>query len=173
MALTKEQKKQIIEDLEEKIDRQKSVVFVGIANLKAKDLLDLRNQLKESNCLLAVIKKTLLKIACQEKNMPLELEKLEGETALIFGFGDELSPAKISDKFTLGNENLKILGGIFENEFIDKDKVIALARIPSREELLAKMVGSIKAPIAGFVNALEGNIKGLLYALNQLAENKK
>lgn len=168
MPLTKEQKKQIIEDLKEKIDKQKSMVFVAIANLKAKDLIDLRNRLKEKDCLLVVIKKTLLKIASQDKNLPVNTKELEGEVALIFGFEDEMSAAKISNQFASENENLGILGGIFENEFIDKEKVIVLAEIPSREELLARLVGSIKAPLSNFANILQGNIKGLIYVLTNI-----
>ena len=168
MPLTKEQKQQIIEGLKEKIDKQKSMVFVTIANLKAKDMIDLRNRLKEKDCLLFVAKKTLLKIASQEKNLLINVKELKGEVALIFGFKDEVSAANISHQFSLENKNLEILGGIFENEFIDKERVIILAQIPSREELLAKVVGSILSPVSGFVNVLQGNIKGLIYVLTKV-----
>lgn len=168
MAFTREQKKKIIEKLKENIDKQKVVLFVVIAGLQAKDLLDLRNKLKEKDCLLTVAKKTLLRIVFQEKNVPIDIKKLEGEIALIFGFGDELSAAKITNQFSLGNENLKILGGFFENKFIDKEKVVALATIPSLEELLARVAGSIKTPISNFINVLQGNIKGLIYLLSSI-----
>jgi len=168
MPLTKEQKKKIIEDLKEKIDKQKSMVFVAIANLKTKDIIDLRKRLKEKDCLLFVAKKTLLKIASQKKNLLIDIKKLEGEIALIFGFKDEISAAKISYQFSLENKNLKILGGIFEDEFIDVEKVIALAKIPSKQELLARLVGTISSPISGFVNVLQGNIKGLIFVLNTI-----
>lgn len=168
MSLTKEQKKQIIEGLKEKIDKQKSMVFVNIAKLKAKDLLEFRNELKEQDCLLFVAKKTLLKIASEDKKLSFNPRELEGETAVVFGFKDEVAAAKISNKFSFKNEHLKILGGVFEKEFIDTEKVVALAKIPSRQELLAKFVGTIKAPISGFANVLQGNIKGLLYVLSNI-----
>lgn len=168
MSLTKEQKNQVIEDLKEKLDKQKSVVFVSIENLKAKDLLELRNDLKDEDCLLVVAKKTLVKIASEDKKIPLSDEDLKGEVALVFGFGDEITAAKISNKFSKTNESLQILGGIYENGYIDKEKVIALAKIPSREELLAKLVGTMNAPISGFATVLQGNIKGLVHILSNI-----
>ncbi|MFH1656824.1 MAG: 50S ribosomal protein L10 [Candidatus Nealsonbacteria bacterium] len=171
MPLTKEEKKQVIENLKEKIDKQKSIVFVSIENLKAKDFNELRSQLKENDCLLFVVKKTLLNLASKEKNLLIDTEKLKGEIALIFGFKDEISAAKISNNFSKKNEYLEILGGVFENKFIDKEKVIALAKIPSKEELLSKLVGSIASPISGFVNVLQGNIKGLINVLAKLKPN--
>jgi len=168
MPLNKEQKKKIIEKIKESIDKQKIAVFVAIAGLKAKDAFNLRNRLKESDCMLNVVKKTLLKIASKDKKFPVEADKIAGEIALIFGFKDELSAPKIARKFSKENENLKILGGIFEGQFIEKEKVLALAEIPSREELLAKMLGSMQAPIANFASVLNGNIKGLIYLLTKI-----
>ena len=168
MPLTKEQKKQVVENLKEKIDEQKSMVFVAIAGLKADDLLDLRRKLKGEDCSLIVSKKTLLEIALKEKKLDINVKNLEGEVASIFGFGDELSAARIANQFSSQNEALQILGGIFENSFIDKEKVIALAKIPSREELLARMVGSIKAPVSNFVNVLQGNMRGLICVLSAI-----
>ena len=107
-------------------------------------------------------------MASQEKKIPVDVKDLESEVALIFGFKDELSAAKIANQFSRSNENLKILGGVFENEFINREKVIVLAEIPSQEELLARFVGSIKAPIANFANVLQGNIKGLTYILSNI-----
>jgi len=168
MALTKKQKQKIIDKVKENLEKQKILLFIGIAGLKAEDMLNLRKKLKENNCLITVVKKTLLRIASQEKNMPIDVKKLESEIALIYGFEDEISAAKIINQFSLTNENLKILGGVFENEFIGREKVIELAKIPSREELLGRIVGSIQAPIANFANALQGNIRNLFYILNNI-----
>ena len=70
--------------------------------------------------------------------------------------------------FSLKNENLKILGGFLENQLRNMEEIIILAKIPSKQELLAKFIGSIKAPMSGFVNVLQGNIKGLVYVLSQI-----
>jgi len=168
MALTKEQKKNIIEKLKQSIAQQKTVVFVAIDGLKTTNLFDLRKKLKQDNCLLTVAKKTLLSIAFKQSKMEFDVKELEGELALIFGFGDEIMPAKIAYQFSKKNKNLKILAGFFENEIKTAEEMIILAKIPSKEELLAKIIGSIKAPISGFVNVLQGNIKGLIYVLTQI-----
>ncbi|MDP2910476.1 MAG: 50S ribosomal protein L10 [bacterium] len=168
MPLTKEQKNKIVKKLKENIANQKAIVFVSVKGLKASELFNLRKQLKESNCLLSVAKKTLLKIAFKENKTELNEKELEGQVALIFGFEDELAPAKTAYDFSLKNENLKILGGFLENEFRSREEVIILAKIPSKQELLAKIIGSIKAPISGFANVLQGNIKGLVYLLSNI-----
>jgi large subunit ribosomal protein L10 len=75
-------------------------------------------------------------------------------------------------EFSKKKENLKILAGVLESKAIDADGVISLSKIPSREELLASVVGTIKAPISGFVNALSGNLRNLVQVLDQIKENK-
>lgn len=167
MALTKEQKQKIVEKLKENIAQQKSMVFVAMEGLKAKELFDLRKRLKAADCLLIVAKKTLLDVAFKEKKVGIDPEKLAGQVALVLGFKDQISPAKIPYNFSLENKNLKILGGFYENKLRDAEEIITLAKIPSREELLARVVGSISAPISGFVNVLQANIKGLIYILKQ------
>jgi len=168
MPLTKEQKKNIVKELKDNIAEQKTMVFVSVKGLKASELFDLRKQLKELNCLLLVAKKTLLKIALKEKKIELNEKGLEGQVALIFGFEDELTPAKTAYNFSLKNENLKILGSFLENKFRNLEDTINLAKIPSKQELLAKIIGSIKAPISDFANLLQGNIKGLVYVLSAI-----
>ena len=167
MAKTKEQKKKIIEDLEEKINRQKTMILVDFTGLKVKDFFDLRKRLKSANSQMKVIKKTLLNLVLKDFNSDFsqKLEKFKNQIAIIFGFENEISPAKILYQFSLENPNLKILAGYFDKKFREKEEMITLAQLPSKEELLAKLVGSISAPISNFVNVLEINIKGLINVL--------
>ena len=168
MALTKEQKKNILERLKNNLDKQKSIVFVDVAGLKAEDLYNLRRELKEAGCSMMVAKKTLMGIAFKESNIEFEKDKFKGEVALVFGFGDEVIPAKTAYNFSKGNEHLKILGGILENKLKDLGNIITLAKIPSRNELLAKVVMSLKAPTNGLVNVLSGNMRDLVYVLSNI-----
>jgi len=171
MALTKEQKQKAINDLKEKFSKYKSMVFIDYSKVKSKDIFGLRKKLKAANCLLKVAKKTLLKIAMAEKKVSFweEIDKnTPGQLAVVFGFEDEIAPAKIVEQFSRENEDIKILGGIFENAFVKQEKVLAFAKIPSRQELLANLIRSIQAPVSGFVNVLQGNIKGLVYVLSKL-----
>lgn len=173
MALTKDKKKQIVEKLEKSIGLQKIMLFVGIAKLKTKDLFDLKKDLKDKGNTLSVAKKTLFKIAAKNKGIDIDAKKLEGEVAIIFGAEDEVSAANIVDKFSKKNENLKVLGGFFENELIGSDKVVALASIPSKNVLLAKLVGSINAPVSNFVGVLSGNLRSLVGVLDAIKNNKQ
>ena len=168
MAKTKEQKKEMIENLREKIARQKTMVFLGFEGLKIKDLSDLRNKLKSAGSQLVVVKKTLMNSVFKEKKIKVDFGKAGGQLALVFGFQDELAPSKITYQFSQANQNIKILGGFFEGKLRDAEEIIDLAQIPSKEELLVKLVSSLSAPISNLVNVLEANIKGLVYALSAI-----
>lgn len=175
MALTKEQKKEIIDDLREKIERQKAIIFVDFTGMKVKELFDLRKKLKLENNEFKIYKKTLLRLVFKEKGVEIKRENLGKEVSAVFAFEDLLSSAKIVYEFSQNFENLKILGGLekiqeTENktqkyQFLSAEQIIELAKIPSREELLGRIVGSLSSPISGVINVLQGNIKGLIYVL--------
>lgn len=168
MALTKIQKKKIIDDLKEKISKQKIMVFVDFTRLKVKDFSILRQLLKKAGSEIKVAKKTLMEIAFKDGNLAVETKKMPGEIALVFGYHDEISAPKTVYQFSKANPNLKILGGFYENKLRESDEILTLAQLPAREELLARLVGSIWAPVSNMVFVLNGNIKGLLYALSAI-----
>lgn len=165
MALTKVQKQKIIADLEDKINRSKSLVFANIQGLKVKDLSELRKKIKEGGGLLQVVKKTLLNLIFKKSDSGLNVKNLNGEVALIFSFQDEIKAAKTVYEFSKEKENLKIISGIFDRKYLEKEKVLEIAQLPAKEELLGKLVFSIKSPISNLVNVLQGNIKGLITVL--------
>ncbi len=171
MPFTKQQKQDIIEDLKEKVDRQKSIIFVDFKGLKVKDLTGLRKKIKKVGGQFKVTKKTLIYLVLEKAGLKLD-KNLEGEIALIFAFEDPISSLKEAYKFSQTNENLKILTGILGGKFIEKEEVIALAQLPSREELLAKLAGSIFSPVSGLVNVLQGNLRGLVFVLSQIKVNQ-
>lgn len=174
MPKTKEQKKEILDSLEEKISKSKSIVFAGFDSLEVKENQELRKDLKKEEGEYLVTKKTLLGLAFKNKGIEgLNLSSLTGKVATIFAYNDEISPAKALDKFRKNREDkIYFLGGLLEGKIIDKDKVEELAKLPSREELYAKMLGSINAPISGFVNVLAGNLRNLVYVLKAIEEKK-
>ena len=168
MPLNKAQKKKIIDDLKEKVEKQKILFFVDLKGLKVKDLSNLKKRLKKVDSQLKVSKKTLLDLALKEKKIGLDVKKLEGEVAVIFGFKDEILPAKTAYQFSLENKNLKIIGGYFAGKFVETEEMIAFSQLPTKNELLARLVGSVSAPISNFVQVLNANIKGLLQVLTQI-----
>ena len=168
MPLTKAQKQKILEELRDKIARQKIILFVDFSGLKAKELFNLRKRLNGLGAKLKVAKKTLISFVFKEKKLEINPRKLPGEVALVFGFEDEILPAKTVYQFSQEFPNLKILGGIFEKEVRGAEDIIELAQLPSKEELLARLVGSVNSPVSNFVRVLEANIKGLIYILSQI-----
>jgi len=158
MALTKEQKTKQINDVKEKIANQKSIVFVDFSKVPSKDLFSLRKSLKESGCNLKIAKKTLVRIAFGQSNISFWNKiksSIPGQLALVLGIEDEIAPARIANKFAKDHENFKILGGLFENRFIEREKVLVLANLPSRNELLSRLVGSLSSSMTGFVRVLD------------------
>ncbi|MDO8436384.1 MAG: 50S ribosomal protein L10 [bacterium] len=168
MAVSKIKKQEIIEGLRENIAKQKAIVLVGITGLKVKDLSVLRKKLKGVDAKIQVVKKTLASLVLKEKNFNFNEEQFKEEIAFVFGFGDEVLPAKTVYQLSLEKNKVKILGGFFENQFKSKEEMILLAQLPTREELLAKLVGSIASPISNFVYALQYNLKGLVYLLSSI-----
>lgn len=170
MALIFQKKQEITEELIKKIKDSKSLVFVDFTGLESGRTVDLRKKLKENGVSLRVAKKTLLRRALRSLGLGETAEQnIPGQLSIAFG-SDEVGAAKAVNSFIKDTktENLKILGGILEQKFLTNEEVIGLAKIPGREELLAKMVGSIKSPISGFVGVLAGNIRNLISVLNQI-----
>jgi len=167
--LTKTQKKKIIDDLADKIKRQQVLIFTDAKGIKVNEIQKLRRELKKAEAEYKVAKKTLVNLAFKKENKELDIFQFNGSLALAFGYKDPISVIKILNNFSKTNESLKILGGLMEDRFLTIEEVKELAKIPSREELLAKLVWSIKSPISGLVNVLEGNIRNLVGVLNAIS----
>jgi large subunit ribosomal protein L10 len=170
MAKSKEEKKKILEDLKREIKKQKMMVLVNFTGLKVKDFFELRKRLKSANSRIKVIKKTLLNLVLREfsPDFSQKLAQFKAQIAIVFGFEDEILPAKILHQFSLENPNLKILAGYFDKKLREKEEVITLAQLPAKNELLTNLIGNLSAPISNFINMLEGNIKGLIYVISQI-----
>ncbi len=172
MPKTREEKKKILEGVIDKIKRSKSIVFTRFTNLEVKESEELRKELRKENSEYLVAKKTLLNLAFKDLNIEgLDAKDLDGQVATIFGFGDEVLPAKIVDKFKKANaQKIEFVGGFLENKFLSGAEMAAVATLPGKQELYAKIVGSINAPVSGFVNALAGNLRNLVYVLKAIEE---
>lgn len=176
MPKNKEQKEEILKSLKEKISQAKSVVFAGFNALGVKDNEDIRSKLRAENSEYYVAKKTLLDRAFQESKIEgLKAREFSGKIAAIFSYEDEVASAKILGEFKKDKEKkdkIVFLGGILDNKLLSQEDVEALSLLPSKQELYAKMVGSMNAPISGFVNVLAGNLRGLVVALKAIGEKK-
>ena len=170
MATSRQKKEEILRDIKEKLSKNKLVIFVNYKGLTVPVLEGLRSKLREEGIDFKVIKKTLLGMGLKDSGIDADTKSLEGPIGVAIGLKDAILPAKIINKFAKDMENLKILSGIFENKFAGRDKILALAEVPSREELLARIVGSINSPISGIVNVFAGNIRGLVQVLSAISK---
>lgn len=171
--LTKKQKKELVRDLAERISNSKSAVLCDYKGLTVAEISQLRRALREVGAEMKVSKKTLIEIALKKVGIEMDIRRLEGQVGIVYGGEDEVSGAKTVYDFSKETDNLKILKGTLEKKELSDKEIIALAKLPSREELLARIVGSIKAPVSGLVNVLEGNLRGLVYALNAIKKSKE
>jgi large subunit ribosomal protein L10 len=168
MAKTKQEKQEIIKNLEKSLDDQKIMIFANFKGIKNKNFSSLRSDLKSVSSNLTVAKKTLMNKVFENKKINISSDLLKGETAIVFGFGDQTSPAKKVYEFSRNNPEIGIIGGFLDGEFRTTKDIIELAKLPSREILLAKLVGTVQAPIVGLTSVLQGNIKGLVRVLSQI-----
>jgi len=175
MPKSKIQKQEIFRDLKEKISKSKSVIFAGFNAFGVKDNENLRAKLRAENSEYYVAKKTIMNLALKENGLDVNVRELDGKIAAIFSYEDEVAPAKIVGTFRKDKEKAEkifFLGGILEGKLMNKEEVQAFSELPSKQELYARLVGSINAPVSGFVNVLAGNLRNLVYVLKAI-EGKK
>ncbi|MFA6551830.1 MAG: 50S ribosomal protein L10 [Patescibacteria group bacterium] len=174
MPINKQKKQEIVKEFAEKFTRAKSVFFAKYFGVKANDINELRRQFRNVGSEYAVAKKTLLDRALAESHLDgIKTRGMDGEIAAIFSYEDEVAPAKILEEFIKKHEKVEFAGGILENKLLSAEEARSLAKLPSKLELYAKVVGSMQAPISGFVNALAGNLRNLVYVLKAIEDKQK
>lgn len=166
-------KEAAVKELEEEFSKAKSMVMTDYIGLDVAEMTELRDKLRDAGVDYKVVKNTLATIAANNSDLSEINDFFRGPTAIAFGIEDVVSPAKILDEFAEEHEVLEIKGGYLNGQVISKEKVESLAKIPSREELLAKAFSSMKAPISGLVNVLSGNMRNLVSVLSQIKDQKE
>ncbi|MBU0727089.1 50S ribosomal protein L10, partial [Patescibacteria group bacterium] len=167
MPVTKQKKEEILKELVDKFGKSKSVVFADYRGLDVASISNLRNKLREGDAEMKVAKKTLIGLAAKENAIDnIDDSGMEGPVAATFSYEDPLSGIKVLFKFAKENENLKLLGGIIDGKVVGPEVINQYAQLPSREELLAKLMGSINAPVSGFVGILGNLLGGFVRVVN-------
>lgn len=167
-----EQKKVLVADLSEKLKNSCTGVIVDYKGISVADDTKLRKELREAGVTYTVVKNTLLGLAAKEAGIEGVDEVLSGTTAIALSESDYVAAARILSKYAEDHENFKLKLGFLDGKVIPVSEVEALAKLPSREELVAKALGGLNAPITGFVGVLNANLRGLVCALNAIAEQK-
>lgn len=167
-----EQKQVFVSELAEKLKAALSGVVVSYKGITVADDTKLRRELREAGVEYSVVKNTLLSRAAKAAGIDGLDSVLEGSTALAVSDNDYVAPAKILANFAKDNKFFKLKSGFVEGKVIDQDQLKELAELPSKEVLVAKALGGLNAPIVGFANVLNGTIRGLVVALNAIAEKQ-
>lgn len=170
MPISFQKKQDLVKDLSEKIKNSKSVVFVDFTGLASDAMSSLRRKMRQENIFFKVIKKTLFKKALRVAGLKDAADnKIPGQLSVAMS-SDEIAAAKTVDSFIKDTktDHLSILGGVLEQKFLTKAEVVSLAKMPGKEELLGRLVGTVQAPVSGFVRVLQGNIRSLVFVLTQI-----
>lgn len=173
MSKHKEEKQAAVEAIKENLQNAQVSVLTDYRGLTVAEINELRKKFREADVDFKVVKNTLTWRAAQEIGLQDLEGYLEGPTAIAFGMSDPVSPAKIIAEFAKSHKNLEVKGGILEGNVIPVEKVKVLASLPSKEELLSKLVSAMQAPISGLVNVFQAPIRDLAYAVDALRAKKE
>lgn len=172
MAITKEKKEKIISELTEKFQKSKVAVLTDYKGLSVADISELRKKAREKQIEYKVAKNTLFILASKKAGIEVDEKYFNDQMAIAFGYNDEIDAPKVMNEFSKSHEGFEITGGIIEKRLSSKQNIINLANLPEKEELYAKIVGSLASPLRGILSVMQGNLRGLVSVLNQYKEQK-
>ncbi|MGB8266122.1 MAG: 50S ribosomal protein L10 [Candidatus Velthaea sp.] len=165
-------KEATIEELRRKIAGSKNLFFTNYAGLTVAEITKLRTELRKDGSTYAVVKNTLFTIAAG-KDVAQQVEAfLAGPTGIVFAGADPVGPAKALKTFHDDHKKVEVKAAFIDGKVVDASQVAALAALPPKIELLARLVGSLKSPLYGLVTVLSGNQSGLVRVLNAIREQK-
>lgn len=172
MAKSRALKEQLLTEYKEKLSKAQAGVIVCNRGLTVEQDTLLRKKLREAGIEYKVVKKTLFTFAAKENNLA-ELEQFfEGPIAVVLSYDDPVKVAKVLTENAKDLEKLEIRGGFIEGKVVSQKEIEALSKLPSREELVAKMLGGLNAPISGLVYVLSGTMRKLVLALDAIAKKQ-
>lgn len=150
-----EQKQQVVSQLAERIQGSVAGIIVDYKGITVEDDTKLRKELRENGVKYTVVKNTLIKRAAEKAGLNGIDDVLNGTSAIATSAEDYVAAARILQKFAEQHDNFKVKTGYLDNEVISLDKIQSLAKLPSREVLLANVLGAFQAPIASFARAIQ------------------
>jgi len=161
-----EKKVKIVESLQETFSRCNIGILTDYRGLKTSEINDLRRKLREANVEYKVVKNSLAQIAAKNAGMEQVVGSLEGPMAVAFGHGDVTQAVKaLSDYIRATKSILSIKGGFLPDRVLSVKDLETLARLPSRDVLISKVISGMQSPIYGLVNVLAGPIRGIMGVL--------
>ena len=148
------QKQIIIDEIKDKFERAESAVVIDYMGITVAEADEMRKKLREAEVDYTVYKNTLVKRAIEGTKYEALGEILEGPSGFAFSYDDATAPARVLNDARKAYKKMEFKGGIIEGEYFDKENIEKIAAIPSRDELIAKFMGSIQSPIANFARVV-------------------
>lgn len=169
MSANLEAKKLLVEEIKEKFSKAKTIAFVDYRGLTVAEDTELRKKFRESGCDYKVYKNRLMLKALSDLGIECPANNLEGTTAVAIGYKDEVAPAKIVCDCVKETKKMAIKFGILNGVSVDAKNIEALAKLPSKEELIAKLLGTLNNTASSLCRVLSAPSRGLVVALNAVA----
>jgi large subunit ribosomal protein L10 len=170
--LNKTSKEQLVTELAERLASAKATFLADYRGLTVDQVNDLRGKLRAAGVDYRVVKNTLLKLAIKDTNSACIESMLSGPTAIAIADADPVAPAKVLSDYAKANDKFELKGGSLEGTLLSLADIKALSDLPSREVLLAKMLGSINAPVSNFVGVLAAVPRSLVQVLAAIQDQK-
>lgn len=171
--MKRSEKEQIIAEVKEKAEQAKSLFFADFTGITVEQVNELRREFRKSNVDYRVVKNTLAKKALQNvAGYDKVLDRLELPTGIAFAYDDPVAPAKIIKKFREKNDKFSLKVCVIEKVIYDGSRLDELAKLPTRGELIAGILGSLQSPIAGVVGAVQAVMRDLVSVIGEIEKKK-
>jgi len=170
--LNKNSKEQLVAELASKLADAKASFLADYRGLDVEQVNNLRGELRKAGVEYQVVKNTLLKLAARNTGAACLEPHLQGPTAIAIAGDDPVAPAKVLAGFAKANDKFELKGAALDGKLLSIEDIKALAELPSREELLAKMLGSMGAPVSNFVGVLAAVPRSLVQVLSAIQDQK-
>ena len=175
MSDNRDLKEQVVREIKERFERAGSVILVDYRGINVENDTKLRKQFRDAGVEYVVLKNTLVKRALDELKIEGMNDLLDGPSAFAFGYEEPVAPAKvIKDSVAkTKSEHIKVKGGLVDGSPIDANGVKALADLPPKEVLIAKIMGSLNAPVTNLVGVLSATLRSVVYAIDAVRKQKE
>ncbi len=171
--MKKQEKQKIIDGVRERFEKAACTVLIKNNGLTVSEFTTLRNKLKAEKIDIKVVKNTLAIRSVESNPYSVLKDYYKGPIVTIWAYNDPVTVAKILTDFLKGQQKAEIIAGAISNKLLNANDINKLSTLPSKEELLSKMLGSLKSPTTGFVNVLAGIPRSFLNVLNAIKEQKQ
>ncbi|MBI3994661.1 MAG: 50S ribosomal protein L10 [Nitrospirae bacterium] len=171
MKMKREEKQQLITELHEKFSTASVAILMEFNGLGVSEMTELRQKLRGAKGELQVVKNTLARRAADGTNMKATQDAFQGPTAVTFGYGDPVAPARILKEFVdKRTEKVKVKIGMVEGQVLDAAGLKKVASLPKKEVLIADLMSRMQSPMYGLVGGLQGILRKLVYALSAIRD---